>query len=847
MRIQGVSHSKLAIALLIPTSVFLLFQNCAPVNFEAAAPVVSASANGNPEGDHSTPDPVPQPPPQPQPVAVGSPKITINGGAQFTKEADVMLELASLNASQMKISNEADCSDGVWEDFSKSRGWKLGEGNKQVYVFAKFRNADTQSDCAAASIVHDDIRPTASYVNQPLDFMNLASAEFQFTGKDDGSGVEKFECKVDSGTFADCVSPISLSGLANGTRRAQLRAIDKAGNVSDPVEHPWVIDTAAPVVVITKGPAVNSRSAAAEFQFTVTDSGSGVDPANIVCKWQNPAVSGETFSMAGCSSPKNITGLKEGTYTFEVAAQDRAGNPSNVAKFTWTIDTLPPGAFNVTGITGGTDTTVDALLGTSAQPTVHWSASQDAVSYAVTILTTTGAQACPLRNTGANSHAYLAAECALEDGKEYVARVVASDSVGNMTQTPDFKFKVDLTPPVITIGTVATPADQYMNRQIPFTVTDATSGVKQVTCTRTYNGTTETTDCLHKTKIDYTNLPAGQHSFTITAVDNAGNRVTSPPKTFTVETVELVKLSTTVSLPTKKVDVLFLIDNSGSMDKDRTKLGQKLADFTSKLADFDWQICVTTTEPSQDGALIPFKKADGTVTTSYMIDKTTSDYNNMFLKTVSTPPVKGGNGDMGSGNESGILATNRAVERNDNRCFRSDAAFASIVLSDEDEESTGGFIEYSTSGQYKGELNTKNLPTTAVSTVASVMGAAKVFTFHSLVIKPGDTACYNLQKAESDVWYGRRYDELSKLTSGITGSICSDNFGNELAAYADRIRATLGSISLECTPKAGTPFEVKVNGSVATSNTYQLDGNKLLFTPALVNGTTVGVSYWCQK
>jgi hypothetical protein len=45
---------------------------------------------------------------------------------------------------------------------------------------------------------------------------------------------------------------------------------------------------------------------------------------------------GSAFSA--CSSGKTYSGLGQGSHTFAVEAQDKAGNQSSATSFTWTID-----------------------------------------------------------------------------------------------------------------------------------------------------------------------------------------------------------------------------------------------------------------------------------------------------------------------------------------------------------------------------------------------------------------------------------------------------------------------------------------------------------------------------
>ena len=66
------------------------------------------------------------------------------------------------------------------------------------------------------------------------------------------SGVNHLECNLDGTSYALCTSPVSLTGLSDGSHTFYVRAIDDAGNTeSTPATWTWVIDTVAPTAVIT--------------------------------------------------------------------------------------------------------------------------------------------------------------------------------------------------------------------------------------------------------------------------------------------------------------------------------------------------------------------------------------------------------------------------------------------------------------------------------------------------------------------------------------------------------------------------------------------------------------------
>ena len=64
------------------------------------------------------------------------------------------------------------------------------------------------------------------------------------------------------------------------------------------------------------------------------------------------------------------------------------------------------------------------------------------------------------------------------------------------------------------------------------------------------------------------------------------------------------------------VDILFVIDNSGSMDDEQEEMAKRFSSFLSLLFDLSWQVGITTTDLSDsnkyytDGKLIPVDESN---------------------------------------------------------------------------------------------------------------------------------------------------------------------------------------------------------------------------------------------
>lgn len=82
----------------------------------------------------------------------GSIRFTTN--ATQTHSSALSLSLDSTNATQMYITNTANCaSDGVWESFAALKSWAIPATSGSQSVYAKFADAlDTASECVSSSI-----------------------------------------------------------------------------------------------------------------------------------------------------------------------------------------------------------------------------------------------------------------------------------------------------------------------------------------------------------------------------------------------------------------------------------------------------------------------------------------------------------------------------------------------------------------------------------------------------------------------------------------------------------------------------------------------------------------------
>ncbi len=97
-----------------------------------------------------------------------------------------------------------------------------------------------------------DVRlPKVTIESGPPARTNVTDAEFTFSADEDNT---EFECRLDNGAWASCVSPRSLTGLSAGEHTFDVRATDEAGNVSLTASSTWSIDLVNPSATITNKP-----------------------------------------------------------------------------------------------------------------------------------------------------------------------------------------------------------------------------------------------------------------------------------------------------------------------------------------------------------------------------------------------------------------------------------------------------------------------------------------------------------------------------------------------------------------------------------------------------------------
>jgi len=296
-----------------------------------------------------------------------------------------------------------------------------------------------------------------------------------------------------------------------------------------------------------------------------------------------------------------------------------------------------------------------------------------------------------------------------------------------------------------------------------------------------------------------------------------------------------VTQTATVTPALNAVDVILVVDDSGSMKADQAKLASRMAGLLTDLdaLNIDYQVCLTTTDISYyKGSPIKWKGPE-----TYIMNKNTPNKNQVFINTIDSL------GAEWSSDEQGIKATYLMIKDfRASGCLRNDSTLTTILISDENERSVGGNASWS-SAQYQ-PLTSENYPDTLINYVKTVFGAAKKFIWNSIIVKPGDTVCEAQQDAQtSPSFFGTLYAELSNKTGGHVGSICDTDYANNLQYIKQRTVNSMPGLTMECTP-IDTPV---VTFDRAVSTTITVTGNVIKFSPALSEGVKITAVYTCPN
>lgn len=260
--------------------------------------------------------------------------------------------------------------------------------------------------------------------------------------------------------------------------------------------------------------------------------------------------------------------------------------------------------------------------------------------------------------------------------------------------------------------------------------------------------------------------------------------------TFSLLSQEQSFQQVTESKVMSKIDILWVIDNSGSMDPLQQNLVANFGAFIQNFQQkgFDFQIAVTTSDAylasptfNNNPALAKFRDGVG------------SKHSGYFILTPSTPNlaqnfvINATQNSSGSGDERAFQSLLTSLSSPLNSGFpRPDAFLAVIILSDEDDFSdlTRPEISWLRGGISDHNYNAPNLMTIdhVVAQLDQITGSTPANRRYNVsAITVLDSACRQQHaKDMPTTLIGKRYIQLANQTNGMLGSICDTSYASAL-------------------------------------------------------------------
>lgn len=673
----------------------------------------------------------------------------------------------------------------------------LADGPHSLSVRA-IDNVDHVSTAITHNWVQDSTAPTIEFTQTPNALESSNQATFAFQGINANQGIVSYTCQVDGGAGASCTSPNVLSGLTDGAHSIAVIGYDAVGNASSPISYNWTIDTQKPNIMFVEVPNALTNSPDAVVSVSVTDA-SGV--ASVECQ-----LDGQAYKT--CQLTEVLTGLAAGAHTISYRATDNAGNTSDPISHQWNIDMTPP----VVTIT-------DAPAPYTTETTANFQ------------FTATDANGVALIECRVDGGAYQACTSphmisGVTEGN-HTLFVRARDNAGNVSGAQTTSWTVDTTGPQITF-IIQPDAISYVGNtsQVRFSVDDGGgSGFNSATCM--LNGVAVA--CAPDATLDIPETVPGNSTFVVTVTDNLGNQSTSQVPWQTIQRFSTYQTNRMIDGSNPMVDILFVIDTSGSMNYERSSLANRFAGFIDKIKDLDWQIAVTTTDVVNNYTNNPNRQ----YTKGKLDVLTTQNGQGIQILTSAMDPVFAqqtfGNRIQsypeGDWREQGIYATALAIDRfvaGENvhgQFFRSNANLAVVVLTDEDENSNGSNLQYT--------------PQAFLDHVNTSFGGQKNIQWHSIVVNSGDQACDDVRNHVP----GAQYELLSSLTGGIVGSVCATDYATQLQNMGTAVQQSQRDVTLQC-----PPVDSDGDGNVNLTVTHDADGDGVYdpyLAPYTLQGRTI--------
>lgn len=305
------------------------------------------------------------------------------------------------------------------------------------------------------------------------------------------------------------------------------------------------------------------------------------------------------------------------------------------------------------------------------------------------------------------------------------------------------------------------------------------------------------------------------------------------------------------SFQPRKIDILWVIDNSGSMESSQKNLIENFNSFIQKFQslNYDFHMAITTTDAYLDALdtggsykniyCPAFNKKCSILRDGPGKDATSSKHSGISVldrsisNLTSVFNLNAQQGIQGYGDERAFLSLKTTLQNPLNSGFlRPDAFLAIIIVSDEDDFSHSALTPLLETLPNNGYLTDSRIHKVSdyvsyLDTLTNSTPGLRNYAVNTISIL--DEACKTqLLTGFAGRKIGKRYMEIADQTGGAKASLC-DDFGGSLQLISDMVLTLSSSFKLDREPDPAT-IKVIVDGNTIlndSSNGWTYDASNL--------------------
>lgn len=286
------------------------------------------------------------------------------------------------------------------------------------------------------------------------------------------------------------------------------------------------------------------------------------------------------------------------------------------------------------------------------------------------------------------------------------------------------------------------------------------------------------------------------------------------------------------AITSNKIDVLWVVDNSGSMLTKQQNLATSFNSFMNTFTqrNYDFRMAIITT----DTRAVPTGQNGNFQGTPTVIDNSTANFETTFQANV----VVGATGDAAAKGLDAInLALSPAKLAGTNTGFvRNNSKLIIIILSDADDNDSTA-----TAASTIAFLDSLR-PDTVDESTGRLIDNYSVNVVIDNQASPGPVACVGSED-------GIKFRELANLSGGSIMDICAADFSSGLTQLSENIAQFVSQVLLKSEPQVST-LQVIVDGVNIPQNatngySYVASGNKIVFNGSAIptQNSVVSVTY----